>query len=199
MTVDTFDWDGLGEIPPDVSSCVGPAKALNKPMEWDRHLLRSLGRLGALRLHPSFLSQEEETQTGEVFATSVVHAETGKICMVYITGNMSREDLMTAHQVVRMHTAPLTKQEMLPAIAEMLVLCKRRKDDAEELQLTIEAFRERLSAYPADIVKKVLKDWPNENMFTPSWFELKDRLDVKARRRKGIWEALKTLVDRTSN
>lgn len=68
----------------------------------------------------------------------------------------------------------------------MKYLTRQRAEATEDIAAQIEIYARRMEAYPADIVRYVIKTQTDSSPWWPAWSELKDRLDVfvTARRRK---------------
>ena len=51
------------------------------------------------------------------------------------------------------------------------------KDGADiDMEIQAGAYADRLSRYPADCVIYVLRQWPSESKWWPTWFELEEKL-----------------------
>lgn len=85
---------------------------------------------------------------------------------------------------------------MQPATREVLILALvrlkqeagkfRSKGDADSASIQIEAYVERLSAYPGDIALAVLRDWPERSAEWPQWFELFESLERLTKPRRAL-------------
>ena len=91
-------------------------------------------------------------------------------------------DMERAIEAIENTSAPATPREVGELVAELFVLTKQRREDQMTLDISIEAFGSRLLEYPADIVREVLKKWPDRSTFFPSWHELKSEIDWRNKR-----------------
>ena len=91
-------------------------------------------------------------------------------------------DMERAIEAIENTSAPATPREIGELVAELFVLTKQRREDQITLDISIEAFGSRLLEYPADIVREVLKKWPDRSTFFPSWHELKSEIDWRNKR-----------------
>jgi hypothetical protein len=68
----------------------------------------------------------------------------------------------------------------------MKYLTRQRAESTEDIAAQIEIYARKMEAYPADIVRYVIKTQTDNSPWWPAWNELKDRLDLflSARRRK---------------
>lgn len=69
-----------------------------------------------------------------------------------------------------------TDSEMNAWLGEVMLLTARRKEDDDDLAARLHVYTRRLSEYPKDMVRAVLREWPNRNKFFPTWCELKAAL-----------------------
>ena len=72
---------------------------------------------------------------------------------------------------------PLTAAEILDQLKVLRALTTRRAEDVEEMEILLVAYGQRLSEYPADIVRHVLTEQPRKSKWFPAWFELAEELD----------------------
>lgn len=75
-------------------------------------------------------------------------------------------------------------------LTELLALTVSRSRDDVDRELMGAAYTERLSQYPADVVKTACSRWADREEFWPSWAELKAECDKHMRGRKQIRDAL---------
>lgn len=185
--LDTFDWTTLGPLPPDVSSIVSDKPDTRTSKGVNEALVGSLARLGMLLLRSDYVHPRDRQTTGEHFLGQF------RDKMAYVQ-KMDRESLVLLHEILKTLSAPMGPQELVECVTKCWILCKRRKDHDGELNLTITAFAENLRRYPADAVREVLKQWPEDNTFTPSWAELKALIAPHIFMRKQAWQILKLLA-----
>jgi hypothetical protein len=101
-----------------------------------------------------------------------------------IEGHVDVDEVEAAIDIIDECMAPLDPRSVGELLAELFVLTKRRREDKITLDLAIEAYGSRLLEYPADIVHTVIKVWPNQSTWWPSWHELKSEIDWRNDRSK---------------
>lgn len=67
---------------------------------------------------------------------------------------------------------------------------KTRPEHEFDLQAKLQVYAENLAAYPADVVRHVLRTQSSVGVFWPAWAELKDRLEMHASYRARLLHAL---------
>lgn len=74
------------------------------------------------------------------------------------------------------------------------------KDEGEQIsQLRLRVLSERLTEYPGDVVRVVLRDWPLSNVFFPTAFKpLADALNARMGNRRRIVARLREAIKRQS-
>lgn len=72
----------------------------------------------------------------------------------------------------------------------LFALTQQRAKGIEDVKMLTAIYAEKLSEYPADVVRYVLSEWPVDNTFWPSWHELHARLQPFTIRRRGMLKAL---------
>ena len=101
-----------------------------------------------------------------------------------IDGPCPVDDLTAAIAAIDAASQPMPAKALGMLIAEVFSLTMRKKDDQITLDLAVEAYGSRLEQYPADIVHEVLSKWPDQSMWWPSWYELKQEIDWRNNRAK---------------
>jgi hypothetical protein len=91
---------------------------------------------------------------------------------------------------VRNAALPLTAQEVVEELSMLAALTKRRNTDDADTAILIRAYAEKLSEYPADVVKYVLASTARNNVFFPAWAELYEDLEFWGRRRLRLRDAV---------
>lgn len=89
-----------------------------------------------------------------------------------------------ALQVVRKAMTPAPRDALIGWLAELSVQVAYRAQTEFNGELTLQVYARNLAAYPADVAKDVLADWPNRSKWWPAWHDLKERLDAKIQRRR---------------
>jgi hypothetical protein len=80
-------------------------------------------------------------------------------------------------------------------LAELKFTTRQRAEDENDIKAQIEIYARKLEEYPFDVVLNVLTQYPNESQWFPSWFELRERLEGKMRKRREyhkMLDAMKT-------
>jgi hypothetical protein len=90
---------------------------------------------------------------------------------------------------------PAPETDVVVELARLRVLTRAAQAGDEDLKFAQQVYARELSAYPADVVLSVLRDWPSRSMWWPAWKELHDDLERLTRRRKSRLEALRKLAD----
>lgn len=84
---------------------------------------------------------------------------------------------------------PAPNRQIEAWLAELSVICAKRRDGEFDETLRLEAYASRLSRYPADVVRHVLleRSW----QFWPTWAELEKICDAKSAPRRHMLHAMK--------
>ena len=121
-------------------------------------------------------------------ATELPNIPLGKVSAFQI-GALQAE-LDQARSQIEILCAPLTDTECVNELTALRYSTRSRDADTTDTAIMFKIYREKLRAYPADIVVHVLRSNPEVSQFWPTWFELHDRLKTPAHRRKLIRDAL---------
>lgn len=91
-----------------------------------------------------------------------------------------------ALKAVQATLSTVNGNECRKLLAEMKYLTRQKAESTEDIAAQIEIYARRLEAYPADVVRYVIKTQTDSSPWWPAWSELKARLDplVAARKRK---------------
>ena len=81
----------------------------------------------------------------------------------------------------------------------MRFLTKARAEHQDDLKFMLAIYADKLSEYPADVVMHVLKTQPSQSMWWPAWDELRDRLELYAKKRMKRYAALRDLAEMTAS
>lgn len=109
----------------------------------------------------------------------------------YEIGTVSAEDLQAGQALVRAAIQRCDRQTVASELTRMRALTKARQLTDDDAAVTVAAYAEELSQYPADIVRAACRSWTRREPWWPSWAELKAELDRLARRRKALFAALR--------
>ncbi|MCA3080409.1 MAG: hypothetical protein ING71_16665 [Rhodocyclaceae bacterium] len=99
-------------------------------------------------------------------------------------------DFQAAYDAVRLAMVSAPDDVIIAAIGVLEAKCKRGKESDGAGDLGLRVFVAELRKYPADVVLSVLSDWGNENIFAPSWNELKVKLDKATQKRRDMLVSL---------
>jgi len=103
-----------------------------------------------------------------------------------VTGEGTTEAIAALEATMIPAPANLLAQEL----AKLAMLTKQ-KDRGIENKLLVTAYMEKLSRFPADAVLWAIRGWPDESMWFPSWYELKERIESRTSERVLMLEALR--------
>jgi hypothetical protein len=107
-----------------------------------------------------------------------------------ITGQVKKADLIEARQVILDHWPVPDRQLIAQAMLKLRALTASRNTGDLDLDLTLEAYAEKLAEYPADAVVQALNEAPDRSTWFPAWHELKVRLDYLTENRRLILNAI---------
>jgi hypothetical protein len=79
---------------------------------------------------------------------------------------------------------------IIAALTNVRVLTISRASTSEDLDLTLAAFADALSEYPADIIRKALRDWPRNHKYWPTLAEIRTSMEPLLRERGMISDAI---------
>jgi len=91
--------------------------------------------------------------------------------------------------------APASDRELLMELNRLWALTSHKRQSAPEMDITLEAYIEKLRAYPRDAVLETLREAPDRSQWWPTWKELQDRIGQKCKRRIFLVEALERKID----
>ena len=93
------------------------------------------------------------------------------------------------------NSKPLDDHEMASLFTRAWVKTAGRADDQLTLDVVIDVYCEDLMAYPGDIVRQVLNEWPDQNKWHPLWKPLTDEITRKDDRQK-LKSAFRTMLNK---
>jgi hypothetical protein len=111
----------------------------------------------------------------------------GKSYMVttgYHVEELDGADLAGAIETVKLARSPAPEKAVIGWLAELSVQVAYRAQTEFNGELTLKVYARNLADYPADVVRDALREWPGQSKWWPTWHELKERLDLKAQRRR---------------
>lgn len=99
-------------------------------------------------------------------------------------------DIDRALALVDDSLASASPQLIKAELARLRVTTKARAEGADDLRMTMAAYAEYLTEYPADVVVDALRWWARVEKWWPAWAELKELLDRRVLKRKALRKAL---------
>ena len=165
---------GLAEVPRDLPD-------LDRVDSWPAQL-RSL--LGAARW-ADYTPNDGHGWDGEIIEYGVVK-----------NAVVTDEDAALARQywaAYRDTCAPLDTESTVVELTKLRTKCAKRPESDADWQVTLEALLDELEPYPADLVVWALREWSAENQWWPTWKELREKLDRRVRRRRGMMASLEQI------
>jgi hypothetical protein len=99
-------------------------------------------------------------------------------------------DFQAAYNAIHLAMVPAPDEMIIAALGVLEAKCKRGKESDGAGDLGLRVFVSELRNYPADVVLTVLKNWGDQNIFAPSWHELKVKLDAGTQKRRDMLYAL---------
>ena len=102
---------------------------------------------------------------------------------VTFTAKVRLADMREALKHYEAGCKPLPRKQTLQNLAALRVLTASRAADGDDTDLLFQVYARQLEGYPADVVTHVLVTQANESRWWPTWLELKERLDLHARKR----------------
>jgi hypothetical protein len=164
---------GLAVAPNSLRQMVATSR---NPAEVDRSLRASLHPLVELSSECEWLT-EDPHQMGEIRRFSV-------------SGEKAPDGLQSASELINAVRHPLPIEDIIAALTNVRVLTISRASTSEDLDLTLAAFADALSEFPADIVRKALRDWPQSHKYWPTLAEIRASMEPLLRERGMISDAI---------
>jgi len=109
-------------------------------------------------------------------------------------GGADSEELEQALVAYERACLPMPDQWTNEELAKLKARTVSRQQDQEELSLMLRVYADDLAEWPADVVKEVLRTQPKVSKFWPTWYELEERLKLKAWKRLKKRDALRRAV-----
>ncbi len=99
-------------------------------------------------------------------------------------------DIAAARAILDEANALCPKPVAAKAVAVLKARTKSRAEQGDDLKLLIAVFSDDLQRYPADVVIAACRAWGENEMWFPSWSELKGVCESKFQRRRALQEIL---------
>ncbi|WP_022697905.1 hypothetical protein [Euryhalocaulis caribicus] len=84
-----------------------------------------------------------------------------------------------------MHEPP-TDDELDLLLLEIKALCMPRRGMDDDIDVILNAFNRRLKEYPRGDVVHVLRRWPDQSRYWPTWSELREKLETRIEARRPV-------------
>ena len=123
---------------------------------------------------------------------------TYRISHYKIEGDPTLEAVTETHAKLSRSMAPAPDREVLMELNRLWALTSHKSQSAPELDITLEAYSEKLKSYPRDAVVETLREAPELSQWWPTWKELKTEIEKKCRRRGLALEALERKINEFS-
>lgn len=88
----------------------------------------------------------------------------------------------------------MSGNELRKLLTKLRILTRSKNEGGEDLELSMEVYREQMEKYPADVARHVLTTQPEMSTWWPSWNELRDRLELYAGKRRRVAQALENAL-----
>lgn len=97
-------------------------------------------------------------------------------------------------RIYRRLCAPLREHDLALELCRLRTLLAVRAETDEDWQFKLDTYMDELAEYPADIVVQVLRYWSRNEKWWPTWAELHDLLQRRARSRLACISALEQIA-----
>jgi len=111
-------------------------------------------------------------------------------------GKLTLETLNDGRTAILGLSKPAPDDMILRALLKLRSLTAWRGIGDADLDMTLEAFAEKLSEYPADAVIQALNEAPDKSKWFPTWFDLKTHISYLSQRRRLILEAIDRRIEK---
>jgi hypothetical protein len=86
-------------------------------------------------------------------------------------------DPTVARAAMEIALMPMPPRECIELLTELKATTVQRAEQAHDIRGQMAIYAKKLSAYPADIVRKVLTTQAERSRWWPTWFELLERIN----------------------
>ena len=109
---------------------------------------------------------------------------------------LTLETLNEGRAVILEMSKPASDDMILQGLLKVRSLTASRGIGDADLDMTLEAFAEKLKEYPADATIQALNEAPDRSKWFPTWYELKDHIHYLSQHRRLILEAIDREIER---
>ncbi len=100
------------------------------------------------------------------------------------------QDRSSALTLVKRSLSPMAQDELTRLLVAMRAMTRTKAETAELVDLQLEVYAQKLTEWPADVVRALLCRWPEQNSFWPTWHECLTFMDPLTRKRRALLEVL---------
>ena len=111
-------------------------------------------------------------------------------------GQLTRETLNEGRTAILSLSEPADDDMILQALLKLRSLTASRGIGDADLDMTLEAYAEKLKEYPADATIQALNEAPDRSKWFPTWFDLKTRIHYLSQHRRLILAAIDRIIER---
>lgn len=108
---------------------------------------------------------------------------------------VSGQDLSRALTLVRRSLSPIPMDEARILLARLKAKTRSRSETDSDIAFQIAVYAEDLQEWPADVARKVLREWANTHPFWPTWADLVGVLEPVMRKRQALLDVLDEAVE----
>ena len=110
---------------------------------------------------------------------------------------VGNRDLSLGLDLVNRAMMPASSREISVLLSELRAQCRTRGGESTgDIVFQISVYARKLEDWPADVVRMVLRCWPEDRDFWPTWHELRDAMEPYTERRRGLVECMQAALDR---
>jgi len=166
-------------VPGSVMPTVSEALKTGDPSTVDKTMEALLPRSVA-----SSLSLKEREWVGENgYDFEVIGAE--------LSQEVPEEDRAKGLAMFEAVCRPAPPQDIVVALGKLRMLTAAKKENGDDMDARIIIYAEKLSEYPGDIVLDALKRLPKMSKWFPTWHEIYQMVEWRAKRRQVQLDALR--------
>lgn len=112
--------------------------------------------------------------------------------------SISDDELQDAIRVLDQTLQPAEPKQIIQELTKLKSITASRNTSHEELKLTISAIADQLQGYPEDVVVPILQRQASQSKWFPTWYELKQQIDIYCQKRIAARDRLQQELDRRS-
>jgi hypothetical protein len=163
------------------------AMATGDPEAIDRSLVASLPRSVVSRMTPVWSHSSSDVYGWDGQIIDYQPSED-------TTESPPHDDVAKAAALISRVTGPCPIRTIKEELARLRATTKSRGESSEDMAVAASVYAEYLEPYPKDIVVDALRAWARTEKWWPAWSELKESLDRRMRRRKGLMGCVRGML-----